>query len=246
MQTSEIKQAISDLLEKQGEDFLSVAQIRSKLPAAVLEKLGLNRKSLPAEVLKQLKPALGAELKEYRGPKAKYIGHALSPEAIILKGIQKTPGLSSKSLAQRRMPLVKRDFIPALNRLLESGQVLCTFNLNHIPVLVPAPSPAHPVQPADSQWNLSPEAARAAFKQAYDQIGKGRGFVRIHRLREALNWPRDRFDELLTDLMADYVIELHGGDPSVMSEGQIRDSFVDDTGVLYITLTWWGESHASG
>ncbi len=244
MQTSEIKQAISDLLEKQGEDFLSVAQIRNKLPLGVLEKLGLSRKSQNSETLKTLQPAMGDGLKVYRGPKARYIGRDLPAEAIVLKGIQKTPGLSSKSLAQRRMPLIKRDFIPALNRLLESGQVLCTFNLNHTPVLVPAPSPAP--QALEAQWDLSLEDARVAFKQAYDRIGKGRGFVRIHRLREALNWPRDQFDDLLTDLMADYVIELHGGDPSVMSERQIRDSFVDDTGVLYITLTWWGESHASG
>ncbi|MCI0526980.1 MAG: hypothetical protein L0Y56_05930, partial [Nitrospira sp.] len=71
-------------------------------------------------------------------------------------------------------------------------------------------------------------------------VGKGRGFVRIHRIRELLNWTRERFDRVLMDLMADYIIELHGGDPSILTEQEIRNSFMDENGMLYITLTWRG------
>jgi hypothetical protein len=44
------------------------------------------------------------------------------------------------------------------------------------------------------------------------------------------------------ELMADYTIELHGGDPSIMTEQEIRDSYTDENGLLYINLTWWGEN----
>jgi hypothetical protein len=63
----------------------------------------------------------------------------------------------------------------------------------------------------------APKEGRAAFKDVYDRVGQGRDFVRIHRLREALGWPRERFDQVLQDLMADYTVELHGGDPSLLT-----------------------------
>ena len=64
-----------------------------------------------------------------------------------------------------------------------------------------------------------------ALRAAYEQVGQSRPFVRIHRLRAHLQWPRDRFDRLLRQRRADYVIELHGGDPSQLSEAEVRDSF---------------------
>lgn len=85
-------------------------------------------------------------------------------------------------------------------------------------------------------------SGRAAFKAAYNKVGKGQNFVRIHRIREYLNWDREHFDNTLKELMADYTIELHGGDPSIMTEKEIKNSFTDEHGVLYINLTWWGEN----
>lgn len=87
-----------------------------------------------------------------------------------------------------------------------------------------------------------PVNGRTVFKTAYDKVGRGQSIVRIHRIREYLNWPGERFDLMLVSLMADYTIELHGGDPSIMTEKEIRDSFTDENGVLYINLTWWGKN----
>jgi hypothetical protein len=59
-------------------------------------------------------------------------------------------------------------------------------------------------------------------------------------LRDALKWPRERFDQVLADLWADYTVELHGGDPSRLSPADRHDSFHDAHGTLYITLSWRG------
>ncbi len=83
------------------------------------------------------------------------------------------------------------------------------------------------------------QSDRRAFRAEYDRIGKGRGFVRIHRIRDFLNWPDAKFDRVLTGLMADGTVEIHQGDPSAMTEKEIRDSYTDETGTLYITLTFW-------
>ena len=84
-------------------------------------------------------------------------------------------------------------------------------------------------------------ACAVAFKAAYNRIGKGRGFVRIHRMRDFLKWDREKFDRVLTALLADYAVEIHRGDPSVMTEKEIRDSYTDENGTLHITLSRYAE-----
>lgn len=86
----------------------------------------------------------------------------------------------------------------------------------------------------------TPQSHRKAFRAAYDKIGNGRGFVRIHKIREQLNWSREQFEKVLKSLIHDLTIELHGGDPSIMSEQEIDDSYIDPrTNFLFITLTFW-------
>ncbi|KPA18560.1 hypothetical protein MHK_001222 [Candidatus Magnetomorum sp. HK-1] len=88
----------------------------------------------------------------------------------------------------------------------------------------------------------TPESKIKAFKAAYDKIGNGRGFVRIHKIRERLKWSQKEFEKVLKDLIHDLTIEVSGGDPSIMSEKEIEDSYIDPrTGFLFITLTWWGK-----
>ncbi len=53
---------------------------------------------------------------------------------------------------------------------------------------------------------------------------QGRGFVRIHRLREHLGWPRERFDQSLQELWSAYIIKLHDGNASQMTEEEIRSN----------------------
>lgn len=88
---------------------------------------------------------------------------------------------------------------------------------------------------------MSTPAARQQWRAAYKAVGKGEGFVCLHRIREALGWSRDEFDRVLETLVAGYHVELHGGDPSTLSEAEVADSYQDARGTLYLTVSWRGE-----
>jgi len=231
----DVETKITEMLKKKRKIFLTVTEIRNNLPATLLKHIGLLKKTAPTtEVLKKLRPYLG-NMWEYKGPRSTYIGYSMSPEDIIENEIKRNPGISPKILA-KNMPMKKKDFVSGLNKLLETGAIACTFN----ELLTPCLKICAKVG-AQISLEERPVNGRVAFKDAYNRIGKGRGFVRIHRIREDLNWSRERFDHILLDLMSDYTIELHGGDPTTLSEQEITDSFTDENGLLYINVTWWGE-----
>ncbi len=229
----DIDQLVLALLQKQGKDYLTVKQIVTGLPSAPRKRLALTTSQSVAMLLRKLTPHLGEHLQVYRGSRSSYIGRNLSPEELILRRIRQKPGVSSKQLGTQ-LPMAKKPYITALNALLKTGAVVCSLRENHTPCLTIGdahlPLPATPsVEPVD---------ARSAFKNAYDRVGQGGDFVRIHRLRDALEWPRERFDQVLLALMADYTIELHGGEPSLLTATELCDSFTDAHGTLYLTLSW--------
>ncbi|WP_207688154.1 hypothetical protein [Desulfonema limicola] len=236
----EIETQISNILNKKAKKFLTVTQVRTLFPAKNLKQLKLSKKSSSSEVLKALNPYLGKSLKTFKGPRSVYIGFDIPIESMISDFIKDKPGISTKQLGTK-LPLLKKDYISVLNNLIRKGLVCCVINDMHNPKLELFQDKKNTVQKegtADKAVNQ-----RLAFKSAYDEIGKGRNFVRIHRIREYLNWPDNQFNRVLEELMADYTIELHGGDPSSLTEEQIDNSYTDKKGFLYITLTWWGNKN---
>ncbi len=226
--------ALQSVLDKHTKDYLTVRQIVQDLPAHVRQQLGLA-KSLPtAAVLKKLTPLLTESLQVYHSGTSVYIGRRSAPAELILRRLQRSPSMSPKQLGLG-LPMSKQEYLTALNTLLEAGTLVCTFKENHTPVLRLA-TPARSGQTASGAG----EDDRSIFYAAYHAVGQGRSFVRIHRLREALPWPRERFDRLLLTLLAEYSVELHGGDPSLMTAEDIRQSYSSADGTLYIALSWRG------
>jgi hypothetical protein len=231
---SEIAQDIQRILHRRGKDYLTVRQISASLPRRVRQQLRLTARHSTADVLKKLTPWLGESLQVYHGPVSVYIGQKRSPAEFILQRVQQHPGISPKQLGLG-LPLSKRHYLTALNDLLSTGTVVCTFKDNHMPMLhLSSHAPAPGTAPASAEDDCQ------AFHTAYTTVGQGRSFVRIHRLRDALPWPRERFDRVLRALLADYTVELHGGDPSVLTAEELRHSFTDADGTLYIALSWRG------
>lgn len=230
----DLEHAILQLLQQRGKDYLTVRQLSASLPARVRQQLGLTQRQTTTELLKQLAPSLGERLQVYRRAPSVYIGHKRSPAELLLRKVQQSPGISPKRLGVG-LPLAKKNYIATLNALLASGALVCTFKDNHMPVL-------HIAQPssATESAQASVDSERAAMQAAYQAVGQGRSFVRIHRLRDALPWPRERFDRVLQALVAEYTVELHGGDPSVLTAEEIRQSFTAVDGTLYIALSWRG------
>jgi len=40
--------------------------------------------------------------------------------------------------------------------------------------------------------------------------------------------------------MGDYTVELHGGDPSLLTAADLHNSYTDEHGTLFMTLSWRG------
>lgn len=230
----DLEQDILRILQQRSKAYLPVRQIVASLRARVRQQLGLTKRQTTAELLNKLTPWLGASLQVYRVSRSVYIGQRQAPAAFILQRVRQSPGLSPKQLGLG-LPLSQPSYIVTLNALLAAGTVVCTFKDNHMPMLhIARDTPPQDLAPAHGGDE------RAAFQAAYNEVGQGRSFVRIHRLRDALPWPRARFEGVLRTLVADYTVELHGGDPSLLTAEELRQSFTAADGTLYIALSWRG------
>lgn len=242
---SNVAERIAQLLREKDKDYLPAGQIRKGLRKREWELLGLKKEAPVPKMLKKLDSLLGGNFHVYHKGKSGYVGFRQPPGVIIFNAVTAKPGKTAGQLAQV-LPMVKKEFIENLNRLLADGDVICRLNQRYAPCLDPpargrvtAPAPKATVQkeePGRVPQDLASD--RAAFKAAYDAIGKGEGFVRIHRVRERLAWSRERFDALFERLVSRGAIQLHQGDPSQMTEDQVRDSWQDDQGFLFITFSW--------
>ncbi|MGB6067233.1 MAG: hypothetical protein WBG50_20690 [Desulfomonilaceae bacterium] len=100
---------------------------------------------------------------------------------------------------------------------------------------------ACPFAPERDSSKQTTEVSQEALKAAYSEFVPEHlgGFVPIFKVRRALGWSSQAFDSLLWDLNErhDPVVELHGGDPADLTEGEKRDSLWKDSRLL-IRMRW--------
>lgn len=97
---------------------------------------------------------------------------------------------------------------------------------------------------AEEKEVAAPASGRAdedAFRAVYEEMQSDHftGAVPIFKLRRALNWPRERFDRLISALSSRKTApaQLVGGNAAALSAEQRQDSFVQD-GELYLNVVW--------
>ena len=78
---------------------------------------------------------------------------------------------------------------------------------------------------------------RQQFQTAVRRMTHGPDSVPIYRLRQVLQWPRDRFDALLEALRAEHQVVLEEGSPGALSASEIHESY-HVHGRLYRRLRW--------
>ena len=84
---------------------------------------------------------------------------------------------------------------------------------------------------------LHPEVLHRQFRATYDRISPSHDWVPIHRLRQRLQWPPERFDAVLEALRATRHVELESAEPRPMSPQDVQESYYVH-GHLYIMLRW--------
>jgi hypothetical protein len=82
-----------------------------------------------------------------------------------------------------------------------------------------------------------PDVLRQHFQAGYNALRSGNDAVQIHRLRQLLGWPPDRFDALVEQLRAESKVVLYTGDPRHLSDDEQQQSY-EVNGQLYLSLAW--------
>ena len=62
--------------------------------------------------------------------------------------------------------------------------------------------------------------------------------MEIFKIRRYLGWPREKFDQVLTMLMKEGYVLANPGNPGDLTRDEVVDSFQDEYGDLYITVSW--------
>lgn len=247
-----INQAVVKALQKEKNGYLNIKSLITGFSVELKIALGFEKnikaKDFTAkEALKRLNPHLDKTVLVYSKGNLIYLSLD-SKDSMILRKLEQGKSFPTfKVLRKNVAPLLKDDFTQVLNDLLLSGNVKCTFKGDNPILSLAGQVSSQPSEPVNliEEVSLNPDIETVndpeLFHAALSNSGKGRRMVYLYMVRRNLNWSRERFDTLIRKLRSEYRIQLHGGDPSIMTENQVRDSFMDERGVLHISVSWRGK-----
>ena len=84
---------------------------------------------------------------------------------------------------------------------------------------------------------VEPHTLQRQFQAAYQRLHLHHDGVPIHRLRQLLQWPRERFDAVLEALRAAQQVDLEAGTASELGPQALADSY-QVHGQLYSRVRW--------
>ena len=84
---------------------------------------------------------------------------------------------------------------------------------------------------------VEPHTLRRQLQAAYQRLHPHHDGVPIHRLRQLLKWPRERFDAVLEALRAAQQVDLEAGTASELGPQALADSY-QVHGQLYSRVRW--------
>lgn len=231
MEKTDIEDRMVEFLRKKNRDFVPLKQLQ-KLPKAVRDAVGIRSSDSVAIMMDRIRPHLTDRLTILKGSRTKYLAFNQPHEVLVATLVREKPGKSLGQLGQS-CPLQKAPFVDAVNSLLKRGQVRCEIGQNYGVKLFSADA-----EPQDAGHPSGEGEDRTLFAQACQRLDRGQVYIRIHEVRDALGWPRERFDRMLEALRDDGTIQLHTGDISTMSEEEVRKGYVDENNFFLATLTW--------
>lgn len=221
-----------------GKDFLPLSEVAKAMSKELCDHLGLSsssgKKPTDTAIKKSLEPHMGAGMEIRKGGgKPLFLVRKDDPLEIVARHIAAGPGMSVKR-AVDASPFAKVDTVAMINDLLRAGRVTPLLTEKIEVCLFPAGLRGHAAAPAFVD-------RRAELRAAFDELDRGRIFVRICELRRKLGWPHEGFDEQLRRLRDEEIIQLHQGDITSMTPEDVRDCFIDENGYRMGTVTWHGK-----
>ncbi|MEO5376439.1 MAG: hypothetical protein H7832_01440 [Magnetococcus sp. DMHC-6] len=241
----ELVDEMTERFIKKNKLFVSKSEFFVLLGAKLCQQLAITKQT-PVDLLTQaLLRHCGNAFRVMKGGRYLYIARNLADDVFLLDKIQRqTKPFTVKAIGQN-LPLTVDLFYTAFTQLLERQEVRCIAlrKSDGMPLFQTTSPISEEVKSAPPPPSLPPQSDRQSFHQACLKSGQGRNFIFIHQIRSHLGWERKRFDQVLQQLHSDGLILLNMGDPTQLSATQLRNSFQDSNGFLYLTLNWL-EPHA--
>ncbi len=241
-----VNEVLAEAFKKHGIGFMTLKTFLKLTTTPDLKRIGIT-KGAPQD---KIKAALNPLPEYYRHAKYRnstYLIPNIPVGKLLADYIREKKRKTFKQVCQI-LPFKKDELTLRVNELLDAGVLKVQISSTGKIVLYPpeketwtgiaptsapeAPEPAPDLSEADEKTRIK------AFKQAYDMVGKGSNYVFIYRIRRQLQWPRKAFDVLFDALMVDGWLAAHPGNPGELAAEDVRDSYQDDFGDLYITASW--------
>ena len=240
----DIESLLEKALEKKKFQFVRLTELVKGLTEEDRQSLGLA-KSATLDAMKKALSPLPPRYQYSRFGNSDFVFGA-PPADLVLEYIAFYKGKTFDQL-NAKFPLAKERFAEVVDQLLEEGLLKARLRKSFKFELYPSGNEKEALEqttvqvgPAGTDIDGATTALSdiGLFKQAYDEAGKGANYVFIHKIRRRLDWSRARFDNLLLKLMVEGYVAAHPGNPGALGADEVRDSFQDEYGDLYITISW--------
>jgi hypothetical protein len=235
--TLDIQQSLQELFERNQEYCLTATAVKNNLSSEIRRVLNLDKKQISQkEIIEKLKPYFTDVFDEFKKRTTKCIGYKISAREMILRQLKRTPDKSSKEL-KNLLPMNAETYIETINELLAEGMIVCTgIYKNHSVASLKLNDLPSENENENLPSTLDEKTNR--FRKAYDVAGGGRPYVYIHKIRDLLKWPAAYFDQVLVELAQQDIIVVQGGNPALLTNREIKDSYYDKYGYLRLTVSW--------
>ncbi len=233
MTVKNIADLIQSILEKH-KGFMTVTGLAAMMKADEKRAIGIRNNDSGKIISRKIeKSAEGRFIFRNKG-RSVYILVPSEPSEFVLDMLSEKRAFDTKMI--QSLPFTKSEFVAIINALAEEGRVIIRLTDDMKPKIFRASN----VRRADEvhDVNDSGEYTQERFKAAFDELDRGKIFVRICDLRRRLGWPREVFDGMIRDLRNRRVIQLHTGDASLMTPDEVSDCYIDENNFRMGSVTW--------
>lgn len=233
MPEKNIADMIQVILEK-NKGFMVATKLAALMSEDMKNVLGIKKGETGKIIQRKIeKYAEGRFIFRNKG-KGVYILVPCEPSEFVMSLLPENKAFDTKII--RILPFTKSVFYAVINELTDEGRVLTKYDEKGRPKIYRAAK----MMKVSASENDSGEYTQERFKSAFDELDRGRIFVKICDIRRRLGWPREVFDNMLRDLRDREVIQLHTGDASLMTPDEVADCFVDENNFRKGSVTWNG------
>ncbi len=238
MQEKSIPDVIQDILSK-NKGFMAISRLPKMMGAQVRQKLGIKSSEAAKILVKKLEPVLEDRFIFRKKGNTFYVLAPCDPAELVMAELSEDKPVKVSEIAGSLKFLKKSDVAAILTELINSGRVRVELDEKFAVKKIFAAGKVSPEPVRDGKGPNEPEEyTLEKFKAAFDELDRGKIFVKIAELRRRLNWPREVFDRMLRTLRDKEIIQMRIGDEHLMTRDEINDSFVDEFHDLMGTVTW--------